>query len=163
MLPLGLPAVQRHQPRTGLRVARRHPSLFHDLGGGRRRDWYERNLPAGPDAAPLWTQPRRVFDSFFVSLGEGVLLCRGNRLLTGSNTRWLRLWEVGAVSGAKPGDDACGASERSGAPSLRLLCCVSRKTAVSGLAEIHLLWSRRLRRALCVICQSHFACRDYAS
>uniref|UniRef100_A0A8C4E0D1 WD repeat-containing protein 90 n=1 Tax=Dicentrarchus labrax TaxID=13489 RepID=A0A8C4E0D1_DICLA len=27
----------------------------------------------------------------------GVLLCRGNRLLTGSNTRWLRLWEVEAV------------------------------------------------------------------
>uniref|UniRef100_A0A8C4E682 WD repeat-containing protein 90 n=1 Tax=Dicentrarchus labrax TaxID=13489 RepID=A0A8C4E682_DICLA len=29
----------------------------------------------------------------------GVLLCRGNRLLTGSNTRWLRLWEVEAVRG----------------------------------------------------------------
>uniref|UniRef100_A0A667XN02 WD repeat domain 90 n=1 Tax=Myripristis murdjan TaxID=586833 RepID=A0A667XN02_9TELE len=27
----------------------------------------------------------------------GVLLCRGNCLLTGSNTRWLRLWEVKAV------------------------------------------------------------------
>ncbi|XP_044194216.1 WD repeat-containing protein 90 isoform X1 [Thunnus albacares] len=32
----------------------------------------------------------------------GVLLCRGNRLLTGSNTRWLRLWEVEAVQGVKP-------------------------------------------------------------
>uniref|UniRef100_A0A665V8A7 WD repeat-containing protein 90 n=1 Tax=Echeneis naucrates TaxID=173247 RepID=A0A665V8A7_ECHNA len=31
----------------------------------------------------------------------GVLLCRGNRLLTGSNTRWLRLWEVGAVQTVK--------------------------------------------------------------
>uniref|UniRef100_A0A3Q2Y4U8 WD repeat-containing protein 90 n=1 Tax=Hippocampus comes TaxID=109280 RepID=A0A3Q2Y4U8_HIPCM len=27
----------------------------------------------------------------------GVLLCRGNSLLTGSNTHWLRLWEVEAV------------------------------------------------------------------
>lgn len=35
-------------------------------------------------------------------LDVGVLLCRGNRLLTGSNTRWLRLWEVGAVQGLKP-------------------------------------------------------------
>uniref|UniRef100_A0A667XFV9 WD repeat-containing protein 90 n=2 Tax=Myripristis murdjan TaxID=586833 RepID=A0A667XFV9_9TELE len=33
----------------------------------------------------------------------GVLLCRGNCLLTGSNTRWLRLWEVKAVQGIKPG------------------------------------------------------------
>nr|XP_046233487.1 WD repeat-containing protein 90 isoform X2 [Scatophagus argus] len=32
----------------------------------------------------------------------GVLLCQGNHLLTGSNTRWLRLWEVGAVGGVKP-------------------------------------------------------------
>ncbi|KAM9424099.1 WD repeat-containing protein 90 isoform 2-T2 [Pholidichthys leucotaenia] len=32
----------------------------------------------------------------------GVLVCRGNRLLTGSNTRWLRLWEVEAVRGVKP-------------------------------------------------------------
>ncbi|KAM3592554.1 uncharacterized protein V6R79_021158 [Siganus canaliculatus] len=32
----------------------------------------------------------------------GVLLCRGNRLLTGSNTRWLRLWEVEAVQRMKP-------------------------------------------------------------
>uniref|UniRef100_A0A3P8PJE8 WD repeat domain 90 n=1 Tax=Astatotilapia calliptera TaxID=8154 RepID=A0A3P8PJE8_ASTCA len=31
----------------------------------------------------------------------GVLLCRGNRLLTGSNTRWLRLWEVEAVQSLK--------------------------------------------------------------
>uniref|UniRef100_A0A3Q2NPU8 WD repeat-containing protein 90 n=1 Tax=Fundulus heteroclitus TaxID=8078 RepID=A0A3Q2NPU8_FUNHE len=29
----------------------------------------------------------------------GVLLCGGNRLLTGSNTHWLRLWEVEAVHG----------------------------------------------------------------
>ncbi|KAF7661567.1 hypothetical protein LDENG_00259130 [Lucifuga dentata] len=32
----------------------------------------------------------------------GVLICRGNRLLTGSNTRWLRLWEVEAARGVKP-------------------------------------------------------------
>uniref|UniRef100_A0A672FSF8 WD repeat domain 90 n=1 Tax=Salarias fasciatus TaxID=181472 RepID=A0A672FSF8_SALFA len=31
----------------------------------------------------------------------GVLLCRGNRLLTGSNTRCLRLWEVEAVQRVK--------------------------------------------------------------
>ncbi|XP_056285490.1 WD repeat-containing protein 90 isoform X2 [Pseudoliparis swirei] len=32
----------------------------------------------------------------------GVLQCRGNRLLTGSNTRWLRLWEVDALEGVTP-------------------------------------------------------------
>ncbi|XP_051927362.1 WD repeat-containing protein 90 [Hippocampus zosterae] len=32
----------------------------------------------------------------------GVLLCRGNSLLTGSNTHWLRLWEVEAVRRMKP-------------------------------------------------------------
>ncbi|XP_035469186.2 WD repeat-containing protein 90 isoform X2 [Scophthalmus maximus] len=32
----------------------------------------------------------------------GVLLCRGNRLLTGSNTRWLRLWGVEALQGMQP-------------------------------------------------------------
>ncbi|XP_070846624.1 WD repeat-containing protein 90 [Chaetodon trifascialis] len=37
----------------------------------------------------------------------GVLLCRGNRLLTGSNTRWLRLWEVEAVQGVKPQEKVC--------------------------------------------------------
>uniref|UniRef100_H2UQ97 WD repeat domain 90 n=1 Tax=Takifugu rubripes TaxID=31033 RepID=H2UQ97_TAKRU len=31
----------------------------------------------------------------------GVLLCRGNRLLSGSNSRWLRLWEVEAVKRTK--------------------------------------------------------------
>jgi len=35
-------------------------------------------------------------------LGLGVLQCRGNRLLTGSNTRWLRLWEVDALEGVTP-------------------------------------------------------------
>lgn len=33
---------------------------------------------------------------------EGVLLCRGNSLLTGSNTHWLRLWEVESVRRMKP-------------------------------------------------------------
>lgn len=42
----------------------------------------------------------------------GVLLCRGNRLLTGSNTRWLRLWEVEAVRGVKPQGKVCNMSER---------------------------------------------------
>ncbi|XP_041672355.1 WD repeat-containing protein 90 isoform X2 [Cheilinus undulatus] len=37
----------------------------------------------------------------------GVLLCRGSHLLTGSNTRWLRLWEVGAVFCVKPREKVC--------------------------------------------------------
>ncbi|TMS21879.1 Mitochondrial Rho GTPase 2 [Larimichthys crocea] len=37
----------------------------------------------------------------------GVLLCRGNRLLTGSNTRWLRLWAVEAVRGVMPQEKVC--------------------------------------------------------
>ncbi|XP_047466070.1 WD repeat-containing protein 90 [Mugil cephalus] len=41
----------------------------------------------------------------------GVLLCRGNRLLTGSNTRWLRLWEVEAAQGMKPRDKGCNGRE----------------------------------------------------
>lgn len=49
----------------------------------------------------------------------GVLLCRGTRLLTGSNTRWLRLWEVEAVWGAKPQEKV---KERSAAHCLMVLC-----------------------------------------
>ncbi|XP_073345853.1 WD repeat-containing protein 90 [Pagrus major] len=41
----------------------------------------------------------------------GVLLCRGNRLLTGSNTRWLRLWEVEAVRGVKPQEKVCNVKD----------------------------------------------------
>ncbi|KAM9336626.1 WD repeat-containing protein 90 [Symphorus nematophorus] len=41
----------------------------------------------------------------------GVLLCRGNRLLTGSNTRWLRLWEVEAVWGVKPQEKVCNVED----------------------------------------------------
>ncbi|XP_061562423.1 WD repeat-containing protein 90 isoform X2 [Phycodurus eques] len=37
----------------------------------------------------------------------GVLLCRGNILLTGSNTHWLRLWEVEGVRRMKPAGKAC--------------------------------------------------------
>ncbi|XP_041818547.1 WD repeat-containing protein 90 [Chelmon rostratus] len=37
----------------------------------------------------------------------GLLLCRGNRLLTGSSTRWLRLWEVEAVREVKPQEKIC--------------------------------------------------------
>lgn len=43
----------------------------------------------------------------------GVLLCRGNRLLTGSNTRWLRLWEVDALRGMKPPENNCHVEDRS--------------------------------------------------
>ena len=50
-------------------------------------------------------------------LGAGVLLCRGNRLLTGSNTRRLRLWEVEAVRGVKPREKVRGGEDRSAAHS----------------------------------------------
>lgn len=46
-------------------------------------------------------------------LGVGVLLCQGNHLLTGSNTRWLRLWDVEAVHAMKPRDKVCDGTERS--------------------------------------------------
>lgn len=46
-------------------------------------------------------------------LGVGVLLCRGNRLLTGSNTRWLRLWEVEAVQSLKAEEKGRGVEDRS--------------------------------------------------
>ncbi|XP_022046552.2 WD repeat-containing protein 90 isoform X1 [Acanthochromis polyacanthus] len=46
---------------------------------------------------------QRCFMTWEADEGEiGVLLCRGNRLLTGSNTRWLRQWEVEAVQDMKP-------------------------------------------------------------
>ncbi|XP_058477467.1 WD repeat-containing protein 90 isoform X2 [Solea solea] len=41
----------------------------------------------------------------------GVLLCRGNRLLTGSNTRWLRLWEVEAVQSMQPQVKVCSVED----------------------------------------------------
>ncbi|CAK6964162.1 WD repeat-containing protein 90 [Scomber scombrus] len=52
----------------------------------------------------VWNiETQRCFMTWEADDGEiGVLLCRGNRLLTGSNTRWLRLWEVEAVQGLKP-------------------------------------------------------------
>ncbi|XP_070708545.1 WD repeat-containing protein 90 [Pempheris klunzingeri] len=42
----------------------------------------------------------------------GVLLCRGNHLLTGSNTRWLRLWEVEALQGVKPQEMVSSVEDR---------------------------------------------------
>ncbi|KAL6095179.1 wdr90 [Pungitius sinensis] len=51
---------------------------------------------------------RRCLMTWEADEGEiGVLLCRGNRLLTGSNTRWLRLWEVGALRGIRPQEKNC--------------------------------------------------------
>uniref|UniRef100_A0AAQ4RJH5 WD repeat domain 90 n=1 Tax=Gasterosteus aculeatus aculeatus TaxID=481459 RepID=A0AAQ4RJH5_GASAC len=51
---------------------------------------------------------RRCLMTWEADEGEiGVLLCRGNRLLTGSNTRWLRLWEVDALRGMKPPENNC--------------------------------------------------------
>uniref|UniRef100_A0A673Z2F4 WD repeat-containing protein 90 n=1 Tax=Salmo trutta TaxID=8032 RepID=A0A673Z2F4_SALTR len=49
---------------------------------------------------------QRCFMTWEADQGEiGVLLCRGNRLLTGSNTRRLRLWGVAAVQGMRPGGE----------------------------------------------------------
>uniref|UniRef100_A0A3B3ZMM7 Uncharacterized protein n=1 Tax=Periophthalmus magnuspinnatus TaxID=409849 RepID=A0A3B3ZMM7_9GOBI len=43
---------------------------------------------------------QRCLMTWEADMGEmGVLRCQGSHLLTGSNTRWLRLWEVGAVQG----------------------------------------------------------------
>ncbi|XP_056222733.1 WD repeat-containing protein 90 [Seriola aureovittata] len=55
---------------------------------------------------------QRCFMTWEAGEGEiGVLLCRGNRLLTGSNTRWLRLWEVEAVLGVKPQEKVCSGED----------------------------------------------------
>ncbi|XP_030257051.1 WD repeat-containing protein 90 [Sparus aurata] len=55
---------------------------------------------------------QRCFMTWEADEGEiGVLLCRGNRLLTGSNTRWLRLWEVEAVLGVKPQEKVCNVED----------------------------------------------------
>lgn len=48
----------------------------------------------------------------------GVLLCRNNRLLTGSNTRWLQLWDVEAVQHMKPEGKIVSVEPRSGSLSL---------------------------------------------
>ncbi|XP_023663948.2 WD repeat-containing protein 90 isoform X2 [Paramormyrops kingsleyae] len=46
----------------------------------------------------------RCFMTWEADDGEiGVLLCRGSRLLTGSNTRRVRLWAVGAIQRLRPG------------------------------------------------------------
>ncbi|XP_038156856.1 WD repeat-containing protein 90 [Cyprinodon tularosa] len=37
----------------------------------------------------------------------GVLLCRGNRLLTGSNTHWLRVWDIKAAQGIRSTENIC--------------------------------------------------------
>uniref|UniRef100_A0A8C9YQW0 WD repeat-containing protein 90 n=1 Tax=Sander lucioperca TaxID=283035 RepID=A0A8C9YQW0_SANLU len=55
---------------------------------------------------------QRCFMTWEADEGEiGVLLCRGNCLLTGSNTRWLRLWEVEAVQGVKPQEKVCNGED----------------------------------------------------
>ncbi|CDQ58725.1 unnamed protein product [Oncorhynchus mykiss] len=56
---------------------------------------------------------QRCFMTWEADQGEiGVLLCRGNRLLTGSNTRRLRLWGVAAVQGMRPGGEASNTEDR---------------------------------------------------
>ncbi|KAM9816951.1 WD repeat-containing protein 90 [Neosynchiropus ocellatus] len=43
------------------------------------------------------------FKTWEADEGEiGVLLCKGNRLLTGSSTQWLKLWEVESAQGVEP-------------------------------------------------------------
>ncbi|XP_045924452.1 WD repeat-containing protein 90 [Micropterus dolomieu] len=55
---------------------------------------------------------QQCFMTWEADEGEiGVLLCRGNRLLTGSNTRWLRMWEVEAVQGMKPQANVCSGED----------------------------------------------------
>lgn len=54
-------------------------------------------------------------------LDVGVLLCRGNQLLTGSNTRWLRLWEVESVQGVKPQGKVSSVEDRFVAHFLMIL------------------------------------------
>ncbi|KAJ7984499.1 hypothetical protein DPEC_G00355450 [Dallia pectoralis] len=55
----------------------------------------------------------RCFMTWEADQGEiGVLLCRRNRLLTGSNTRKLRLWDVAAVQGIRPVDEAFSTQDR---------------------------------------------------
>ncbi|XP_041733420.1 WD repeat-containing protein 90 [Coregonus clupeaformis] len=56
---------------------------------------------------------QRCFMTWEADQGEiGVLLCRGNRLLTGSNTRRLRLWGVAAVQSMRPGGEASNTEDR---------------------------------------------------
>ncbi|XP_074519833.1 WD repeat-containing protein 90 [Halichoeres trimaculatus] len=61
----------------------------------------------------VWDVDTRLcFMTWEADEGEiGVLLCRGSRLLTGSNSRWLRLWGVGAVPGLKPQEKVCSAAD----------------------------------------------------
>ncbi|CAN9508568.1 unnamed protein product [Ophioblennius macclurei] len=62
---------------------------------------------------------QRCFMMWEAEEGEiGVLLCRGNRLLTGSNTRWLRLWGVGAVQGVWPREKVCSGEDSGTAVTL---------------------------------------------
>uniref|UniRef100_A0A8B9L481 WD repeat domain 90 n=1 Tax=Astyanax mexicanus TaxID=7994 RepID=A0A8B9L481_ASTMX len=52
----------------------------------------------------VWdTNTLRCFLTWEADEGEiGMLVCRGNRLVTGSNSKKLRLWSVGAVQNARP-------------------------------------------------------------
>ncbi|XP_053550193.1 WD repeat-containing protein 90 [Bombina bombina] len=61
----------------------------------------------------VWdAQTHRCFMTWEADQGEiGVLLCRGNRLLTGSNTRKIRLWSVAAVQELR--EKGSGASSNS--------------------------------------------------
>nr|XP_057917684.1 WD repeat-containing protein 90 isoform X3 [Doryrhamphus excisus] len=55
---------------------------------------------------------QRCFMTWEADEGEiGILLCRENSLLTGSNTHWLRLWEVEAVQGMTPQATALGTKD----------------------------------------------------
>ncbi|KAI1896220.1 hypothetical protein AGOR_G00092560 [Albula goreensis] len=56
----------------------------------------------------VWDCPTsRCFMTWEADEGEiGVLVCRGDRLLTGSNTKRVRLWAVEAVQGMRPGAES---------------------------------------------------------
>ncbi|CAJ0940943.1 unnamed protein product [Ranitomeya imitator] len=60
----------------------------------------------------VWdAQTHRCFMTWEADQGEiGVVLCRGNRLLTGSNTRRIRLWSVAAVQELREKGSAASSS-----------------------------------------------------
>lgn len=60
-----------------------------------------------------WSRASELEYDLMFFLGVGVLLCRGSRLLTGGNTRCLRLWEVETVRSLKPEEKGRDVGDRS--------------------------------------------------
>lgn len=70
----------------------------------------------------------------------GVLLCRGNRLLTGSSTHWLRLWEVKAFCPVQPQEKVSSSEIRSVAQGRFLLLL------------LYLVYTQSLEICVCCLC-----------